>query len=88
MNKVIEPALLRELKELSATHTAPTSYRRKPLIIGLNWQILIKRRKQVNKLQHLEDCLSQCDICIERWHDQYLGQTCEICLEHIPTKGK
>jgi hypothetical protein len=42
----------------------------------------------MSKLEHLENCLSQCDTCIERWHDQYLGQTCEICLEHIPTGGK
>lgn len=40
----------------------------------------------MSKHSHTKDCLSNCDICAERWHDQYLGQTCEICFDHIPTQ--
>jgi hypothetical protein len=40
-------------------NTLPISYRRKRGIIGLNWQILIKRRKQVNK----EYYQAKADLC-------------------------
>ena len=43
-------------------NTLPISYRRKRGIIGLNWQILIKRRKVMNNL--VKEAL---EIAIENW---------------------